>query len=428
MDTLRIRGGRRLDGEWTVHSAKNALLPIMAASILTDDPTLLEDCPRLSDIRHMGDILQTLGCDVRREERALRIDPQGLCRHDMPDALAKKIRSSIFLLGPILARFGKATATFPGGCEIGLRPIDLHLSGLRQLGVIVREEGGEIRCDGAAMRAGPVHFDYPSVGATENVMMAAVLLPGVTTLHNAAREPEIADLQRALRFMGAQVSGAGTHIIRVEGVRRLRGIVYRAMPDRIVAGTLLAAAAASGGRICLRNAPVEDMCAIFSKLREMGCTVREAAGEVDLAAPERLTAFQQLQTQPHPGFPTDMQVQMLALAARAQGTSVVVENVFENRFTHAGDLNRMGANVMVNGRTAIVKGVGTLYGARVTARDLRGGAALAIAGLSAQGETVVEHAELIDRGYERLETMLSALGADVIRHSEQTQELGGKQP
>ncbi len=428
MDTLRIRGGRRLDGEWTVHSAKNALLPIMAASILTDDPTILEDCPRLSDIRHMGDILQTLGCDVRREERALRIDPQGLCRHDMPDALAKKIRSSIFLLGPILARFGKATATFPGGCEIGLRPIDLHLSGLRQLGVIVREEGGEIRCDGAAMRAGPVHFDYPSVGATENVMMAAVLLPGVTTLHNAAREPEIADLQRALRFMGAQVSGAGTHIIRVEGVRRLRGIVYRAMPDRIVAGTLLAAAAASGGRICLRNAPVEDMCAIFSKLREMGCTVREAAGEVDLAAPERLTAFQQLQTQPHPGFPTDMQVQMLALAARAQGTSVVVENVFENRFTHAGDLNRMGANVMVNGRTAIVKGVGTLYGARVTARDLRGGAALAIAGLSAQGETVVEHAELIDRGYERLETMLSALGADVIRHSEQTQELGGKQP
>ena len=428
MDTLRIRGGRRLDGEWTVHSAKNALLPIMAASILTDDPTLLEDCPRLSDIRHMGDILQTLGCDVRREERALRIDPQGLCRHDMPDALAKKIRSSIFLLGPILARFGKATATFPGGCEIGLRPIDLHLSGLRQLGVIVREEGGEIRCDGAAMRAGPVHFDYPSVGATENVMMAAVLLPGVTTLHNAAREPEIADLQRALRFMGAQVSGAGTHIIRVEGVRRLRGIVYRAMPDRIVAGTLLAAAAASGGRICLRNAPVEDMCAIFSKLREMGCTVRDAAGEVDLAAPERLTAFQQLQTQPHPGFPTDMQVQMLALAARAQGTSVVVENVFENRFTHAGDLNRMGANVMVNGRTAIVKGVGTLYGARVTARDLRGGAALAIAGLSAQGETVVEHAELIDRGYERLETMLSALGADVIRHSEQTQELGGKQP
>lgn len=428
MDTLRIRGDRRLDGEWTVHSAKNALLPIMAASILTDDPTILEDCPRLSDIRHMGDILQTLGCDVRREERALRIDPQGLCRHDMPDALAKKIRSSIFLLGPILARFGKATATFPGGCEIGLRPIDLHLSGLRQLGVIVREEGGEIRCDGAAMRAGPVHFDYPSVGATENVMMAAVLLPGVTTLHNAAREPEIADLQRALRFMGAQVSGAGTHIIRVQGVRRLRGIVYRAMPDRIVAGTLLAAAAASGGRICLRNAPVEDMCAIFSKLREMGCTVREAAGEVDLAAPERLTAFQQLQTQPHPGFPTDMQVQMLALAARAQGTSVVVENVFENRFTHAGDLNRMGANVMVNGRTAIVKGVGTLYGARVTARDLRGGAALAIAGLSAQGETVVEHAELIDRGYESLETMLSALGADVIRHSEQTQELGGKQP
>jgi len=417
MNALQIRGGKRLAGEWTVHSAKNAALPIMAASILTDETTLLEACPRLSDIGYMGDILKTLGCGVRRLDGGLEIDPQGLNCHEMPDALAKKIRSSIFLLGPILARFRKATVTFPGGCEIGMRPIDLHLSGLRQLGVEIHEEGGVIHCDGHDMRAGTVHFDYPSVGATENVMMAAVMLRGRTLLHNAAREPEIVDLQNMLCRMGARISGAGTQTIAVEGVSRLHGVDYRPMADRIVAGTLLAAAAATGGSIRLENVPCRDMYAIFSKLREMGCVIGEKETAVTLHAPERLTAFQQLQTQPHPGFPTDMQVQMLALATLAKGTSVVVENVFENRFTHAGDLNRMGANVLVNGRTAVVQGVEALYGARVTARDLRGGAALAIAGLRARGETLVEHAELIDRGYERLEDMLFALGADIRRVS-----------
>lgn len=415
MNALRIRGGSRLSGEWSVHSAKNAVLPIMAASILTEDSTVLQSCPDLSDIRHMGDILETLGCRVNAESGAMRIDPSALCGYEMPDALSKKIRSSIFLLGPILSRFRRAKVTFPGGCEIGLRPIDLHLSGLRQLGVEISEEGGMIYCDGHRMRAGNVHFDYPSVGATENVMMAAVLLRGRTVLHNVAREPEIADLQRFLCRMGARVSGAGTHTIAVEGVKCLRGTEYQAMPDRIVAGTLLAAAAATGGSVRLTNAPCADMCAIFAKMREMGCIVTEGESAVTLHAPRRLRAFEQLSTQPHPGFPTDMQVQMLALAARAQGTSVVVENVFENRFTHAGALNRMGANVMVNGRTAVVKGVERLFGAQVSARDLRGGAALAIAGLCAEGETVIEHAELIDRGYERLEEMLCALGADVRR-------------
>lgn len=335
----------------------------------------------------------------------------------MPDALAKKIRSSIFLLGSILARFRKATVTFPGGCEIGLRPIDLHLSGLRQLGVDVREEGGLIRCDGRHMRAGTVHFDYPSVGATENVMMAAALLKGRTVLSNVAREPEITDLQNFLNAMGARISGAGTHTVTVEGVDRLRGVSYCPMPDRIVAGTLLAAAAATGGDIRLTNVPCRDLYAVFTKMREMGCEIDEEESAVRLRAPQRLTAFQQLQTQPHPGFPTDMQAQMLALAAMAKGTSVVVENVFENRFAHAGDLNRMGANVLVNGRTAVVQGVDMLYGTHVTARDLRGGAALVIAGLAARGETLVERAELIDRGYERLEEMLGALGAEIRRDS-----------
>ncbi|MBR3874067.1 MAG: UDP-N-acetylglucosamine 1-carboxyvinyltransferase [Clostridia bacterium] len=415
MNALRIRGGRRLNGEWSIHSAKNAVLPVLAASILTDDRVCLTDCPDLSDIRYMGEILQTLGCEVQTQNGTMMVEPQGLCRWEMPDELSKKIRSSIFMLGPIIARFRRATVTFPGGCEIGLRPIDLHLSGLRQLGVSILEEGGMIHCDGSRMRAGTVHFDYPSVGATENVMMAAVGLHGTTLVHNAAREPEIVDLQNFLCAMGAKVSGAGTHTIAIEGVKRLHGVAYTPMPDRIVAGTLLAAAAATGGNVRLRNVPVQDLYAVFAKLREMGCTIDEDVDAVTLHAPERLRAFHQLQTQPHPGFPTDMQVQMLALAVRAQGTSVVVENVFENRFTHAGDLNRMGADVMVNGRTAIVKGVDRLYGARVAARDLRGGAALAIAGLQAEGETLVEHVELIDRGYDKLEQMLSALGADVCR-------------
>ncbi len=417
MNALRIHGGRRLTGEWRVHSAKNAVLPIMAASILTGETTRLEGCPELVDVAYMADILRTLGCRIHSGDGALTIDPQGLNRHEMPDALAKKIRSSIFLLGSILARFRKATVTFPGGCEIGLRPIDLHLSGLRQLGVDVREEGGLIRCDGRHMRAGTVHFDYPSVGATENVMMAAVLLRGRTVLSNVAREPEICDLQSLLNAMGARISGAGTHTVTVEGVERLHGVSYQPMPDRIVAGTLLAAAAATGGDVRLTNVPCRDLYAVFTKLREMGCEINEEESAARLRAPQRLTAFQQLQTQPHPGFPTDMQAQMLALAAMAKGTSVVVENVFENRFAHAGDLNRMGANVLVNGRTAVVQGVEALYGAHVTARDLRGGAALVIAGLAARGETLVERAGLIDRGYERLEEMLCALGADVRRES-----------
>lgn len=415
MDVFRIRGGKKLEGEWTVHTAKNAVLPIMAAAVLTSDKTFLEDCPLLSDVEYMGEILRVLGCCVIRRGRTLEIDPQGMHSYEMPDGLAKKIRSSIFLLGPILTRFRRAAVTFPGGCEIGLRPIDLHLSGLRQLGVKIREEGGIICCDGDGMRAGNVHFDYPSVGATENVMMAAVLLHGQTVLSNVAREPEIVDLQNFLNAMGANVQGAGTHTIVIQGVSSLRGISYRPMADRIVAGTMLAAAAITGGSARLHRVPVSDMYAVFSKLREMGCSLKLDDETVSICAPQRLSAFAHLQTQPHPGFPTDMQAQLLALATLAQGTSVLVENVFENRYGHVGDLNRMGADVLVTGRTAVVKGVGELYGAQVTARDLRGGAALALAGLKACGETVVEQAQLIDRGYEQLEVALSSLGAEIVR-------------
>lgn len=417
MESFLISGGKRVEGSLRVDSAKNAVLPLMAACVLTEDPVTLSEVPDISDAQHMADILSMLGCRVTRQGKALTVFASDLHNWEMPDHLSKQIRSSIFLLGPILSRFRRATVTYPGGCEIGLRPIDLHLSGLRSLGVEVREEGGLIHCDGTNMRAGEVHFDYPSVGATENVMMAAACLPGVTTIHNAAREPEIADLQACINAMGGRIRGAGSPTVEVEGVKRLHGTTWEPMPDRIVAGTLLCAAAITGGEIELRRAPVDAMIAITSKLREMGCVIHEEPDFLALKAPERLTAFSQLQTQPYPGFPTDMQVQMLALLCVSEGTGVIVENVFENRFTHAGDLSSMGARILCSGRTAIVRGVRTLYGANVTARDLRGGAALVLAGLQAQGTTRVDHAELIDRGYDHLERQLTLLGAEVKRQS-----------
>ena len=417
MEAFVVEGGVALRGEARVDSAKNAVLPILAAAVLTPEEIVLHNVPDITDVGHMAAILTMLGCRVERSGRDMTVDCGGIHSWEMPDQLSKQIRSSIFLLGPILARFRKATVTFPGGCEIGLRPIDLHLSGLRQLGVEISEEGGLIHCDGRNMHAGEVHFDYPSVGATENVMMAAVLLPGTTVIHNPAREPEIADLQAFINAMGGKIRGAGTHYIAVEGVERLHGTAWTPMADHIVAGTLLAAAAITGGEITLTNAPESDMVAVTAKLREMGCRLEERPGWIHLRAPKRLTAFAQLQTQPHPGFPTDMQVQMLALLSTAEGMGVITENVFENRFTHAGDLNRMGAHILCTGRTAVVRGVPELYGAHVTARDLRGGAALVLAGLRARGETLVDHAELIDRGYDHLERQLSRLGGKVRRVS-----------
>ena len=417
MEAFVVEGGVALRGEARVDSAKNAVLPILASAVLTPEEIVLHNVPDITDVGHMAAILTMLGCRVERSGRDMTVDCGGIHSWEMPDQLSKQIRSSIFLLGPILARFRKATVTFPGGCEIGLRPIDLHLSGLRQLGVEISEEGGLIHCDGRNMHAGEVHFDYPSVGATENVMMAAVLLPGTTVIHNPAREPEIADLQAFINAMGGKIRGAGTHYIAVEGVERLHGTAWTPMADRIVAGTLLAAAAITGGEITLTNAPESDMVAVTAKLREMGCRLEERPGWIHLRAPKRLTAFAQLQTQPHPGFPTDMQVQMLALLSTAEGMGVITENVFENRFTHAGDLNRMGAHILCTGRTAVVRGVPELYGAHVTARDLRGGAALVLAGLRARGETLVDHAELIDRGYDHLERQLSRLGGKVRRVS-----------
>lgn len=418
MEGFRVLGGEKLEGEIRVDAAKNAVLPILAAALLPEGKTVIPACPDIRDVHAMIGILKTLGCQCTWRGSELTIHNEELRQWEMPDALSKQIRSSIFLLGPILGKMRRATVTYPGGCEIGIRPIDLHIKGLKALGVKIVDAGGILYCDGRDMRSGDVYFDYPSVGATENVMMAAALLKGVTTIHNAAREPEIEDLQRFINRMGGKVCGAGTQVICVEGVEKLKGVRYAPIPDRIVAGTLLCAGAVTGGIISLHHTRNRDLIPICEKLKEMGCRIRAEKESVHLEAPGRLTAFSRLQTQPHPGFPTDMQAQMLAISCTARGTSVIEENVFENRFGQVSDLIRMGADIRVSGRTAVVQGVENLHGMQVTARDLRGGAALVLAALRAQGETVIEQVDLIDRGYAHLEETLTALGAKITRFSQ----------
>ncbi len=415
MEGFMVHGGECIRGSVRVDGAKNAVLPILAASILTCDDVVIRRCPTLRDVKAMEQMLKMLGCSCIWQDGNLQIRSQCLHNWEMPDEISKQIRSSIFLLGPILGRLRRATVTYPGGCEIGIRPIDLHLKGLRALGVKITDGEGILYCDGREMHPGDVYLDYPSVGATENVMMAAALLPGVTYIHNAAREPEIEDLQEFINAMGGKVRGAGTQLIEIEGVKRLHGVAYTPMPDRIVAGTLLCAAAITKGEITLENVRPRDLIAVEDKLTEMGCRLYDEEERVHLAAPKRLRAFASLQTQPHPGFPTDMQAQMMAVSCLAEGTGVIVENVFESRFGHVSDLNRMGARIRVNGRVAVMEGVEKLHGRKVCARDLRGGAALVLAGLAAEGETMIENAHLIDRGYAALEETLCRLGGRVKR-------------
>ena len=413
MDLIRLSGGRKLTGAVQAGCAKNAVLPILAACLLSGAPVTLPGFPMLTDTHNMLSILETLGCKCALTGSTAVVDAARADRYEMPEALSKLLRSSIFMMGPMLGRFRRATVTYPGGCEIGLRPIELHLRGLAALGVDIREAHGMIYLDGAHLRGGEVQLDFPSVGATENVMMAGVLARGVTRIHNAAREPEILDLQRFINALGGRVSGAGGDTITVEGVDALNGASYRPMPDRIAAGTILTAAAITGGSARVTDAVPGDMGAVLTKFRQAGCEVDCSGEGVAIQAPLRLKPMD-VSTQPFPGFPTDMQAQIMALATVTDGVSVIVENVFENRFSHAPELRRMGAEILVVNRTAVVRG-GKLTGARVTARDLRGGAALVLAGLAAEGVTEVEHVELIDRGYESIEQTLSALGADIRR-------------
>ena len=418
MSNWIIRGGAVLSGTVPVQGSKNAALPILAATLLVEEPVTLINCPALRDAENMLRILESLGVTVVRGTKELIVDSRTASGWVLPTALSGELRSSIFLLGSVLSRFAAADAPYPGGCEIGNRPIDLHLKGLRRLNAQLEERGGRIVCRGEDLRGAVVDLDYPSVGATENVMLAACRAKGRTTIRNAACEPEIADLGAFLNACGFRVGGAGTPTVVIDGVKTGRGTTFRIMPDRIVTGTYLLAAAITGGDVTVTGTRPETVEPLLSKLGESGCAVTRRGDSVRVRAPERMQCVGFTETRPYPGFPTDLQPLLFAALSRANGTSVIVENVFENRFRHAQELNKMGAVSRILDRTAIITGTERLHGASVTAHDLRGGAALVLAGLSADGETVIAHTERIERGYERMDEVIGSLGGSIARKEE----------
>lgn len=415
MDKYLINGGKRLEGEVSVQSAKNAMLPLLAASLLSDGKVAIERCPMISDVLNMADILRGLGCTVDFSGGSVVISVENADSYEIPSELAKVVRSSIFMLGPVLGRFRRAKVAYPGGCDIGLRPIDQHLMGLRKLGVEIEEENGYINCKADNLRGAEIHLDCPSVGATENIMMLAVLAEGRTLIHNAAQEPEIEDLQNFLSAMGAKIAGAGENTVEITGVEKLKGVTYTPVPDRIEAGTLLLAAAMTGGEIALTGCREEHISSLIHKLRDSACKFDINRDKIYMTAPRRPRSVRRVETMPYPGFPTDLQAQFLAFSSVAKGTSVIVENLFETRFKHVQELRKMGADIVVKDRTAVVTGVPRLHGADVVAHDLRGGAALVLAGLAAEGSTSVSDIHHIDRGYENFEGKLRSLGADIRR-------------
>ena len=416
METLLVEGGRRLDGALTVHGAKNSALPVLAATLLATGQSEIDNCPRLSDVRAALAILRELGCAARQEGDVVTVDSGGLCRSEIPDHLMREMRSSIVFLGAMLARTGEATLSFPGGCELGPRPIDLHLAALEKLGAEVREEHGRLYCRAPARLHGTaITLALPSVGATENILLAAATAEGTTVIRNAAREPEIADLCCYLTAAGAHIAGAGESTITVEGVPRLHGCRHRVIPDRIEAATYMAAAAATGGRLLLRCVEPEHLAPVLPAFEEAGCRLSWQGAELRLLASPRPRRMPMIRTLAYPGFPTDAAAPLLAMACVADGTSLFIENIFENRYKYVGELSRMGAHVKVEGRVAVVEGVPALYGTQVACTDLRGGAALVTAALAAQGETEIRELHHLDRGYEALEDCLSAVGAAVRR-------------
>ncbi len=415
MDRLVIEGGAPLSGEVRVSGAKNAALPLLCASLLTAEPLVLSNVPRLNDVRTMQTLLAQMG--VRQDSReagTVALDASSIDWPLAPYELVKTMRASILALGPLVARCGEARVSLPGGCAIGLRPVDQHVKGLEAMGVEIDLEHGYISARTKRLRGARFVFDVVTVTGTENLMMAATLAEGTTTLENAAREPEIVDLARCLAAMGARIAGAGTDRITIEGVPRLSGATHAIMPDRIETGTFLAAVAATGGEATLEGARADTLDAVVTKLGEAGAEIRATPGAVRVSRRKPLAAFT-LRTAPYPGFPTDMQAQMMAVAACARGTSTITETIFENRMMHVQELTRLGADIDVEGSTAIVRGVPQLTGAAVMATDLRASACLVIAGLVAAGPTTIDRIYHLDRGYERIEDKLSALGARIRR-------------
>lgn len=415
MDKYIIDGGIKLYGKVDAQSAKNAVLPLLAAAVLTDELVCIRALPQINDVENMLRILTEVGCSIQRQKDCVIIDSSNAASHEIPARLTKELRSSVFMLGSVLTRFHRAKISYPGGCDIGLRPIDLHLSGLQRLGVKIVECDGYIHCEAERLVGGEILLDFPSVGATENIMLAAVKAEGITVIRNAAKEPEITDLQHFLNAMGANVQGAGGGTIVVRGVKRLHGIDYTPIGDRIEAGTYLIATAACGGELEINGVPAENIAALLHKLRENGCKIYTKNDKIILTSDGHLKSVNLVETMPFPGFPTDLQAQYSALCCTASGSTLIVENLFETRYRYAAELKRMGADITVRGKTAFIRGVEHLRGASVTASDLRGGAALVVAALTAEGQSSVIDLSHIDRGYDDFEGKLRKIGAKIRR-------------
>lgn len=419
MDKLVINGSKRLTGEIEVHGSKNSVLPILAACVLSQGENIIHNCPMLSDVDAALKILVELGCKVKREEHTVCVDSSGVNGFEISDNLMREMRSSVIFLGAILGRTGKAVLSTPGGCEIGLRPIDMHISAMEQLGAEVFEEHGRLHFECKnGLHGARVILPFPSVGATENIMIASCVAKGTTVITNAAREPEISDLADFLNGCGAKIHGAGDSTIIIDGVERLTATTHTVIPDRIAASTYLLAGAITHGRVCIKEIIPAHLGALIPVLKQSGCDISVSNRWICISSPPRLSRVKTVRTMPYPGFPTDVQAPLTAMLSVADGTSVVVENIFECRYKHVSELIRLGAKINVEGRTAVIEGVPYLTGASVVSPDLRGGFALVIAGLAAKGETVISGVEHIDRGYESPEKLLSALGADVKRIKE----------
>jgi UDP-N-acetylglucosamine 1-carboxyvinyltransferase len=417
MDKLKITGGRALEGEVRISGAKNAALPIMCAALLTSKPLTLTNVPRLRDVSTMAKLLGEMGLHLERSiDGRVVLHAPTIKDPTASYELVKTMRASVLVLGPLLARCGQAKVSLPGGCAIGARPVDQHVKGLEAMGATIAVEHGYMHATASRLRGARIVMDLVTVTGTENLMMAAALAEGETLIENAAREPEVVDLARCLVAMGARIEGAGSDVIRIEGVRSLGGGEHGVMPDRIETGTYLAAAAATGGKVRLAGAAPDSLDATLEKLREAGAKLSLEDSAIEIEAPERPAAVS-VRTAPYPGFATDMQAQFMALATVARGTALITETIFENRFMHALEMQRLGAEIRLEGNTAVVNGVERLQGAKVMATDLRASAGLVIAGLVADGDTVVDRIYHLDRGYEALETKLSALGARVVRIS-----------
>jgi UDP-N-acetylglucosamine 1-carboxyvinyltransferase len=422
LEKIIVRGGKRLSGTVKVEGAKNAVLPVIAATLLASNgKSVIHDVPALSDVYTISEVLRYLGADVKIEENTITVDASQELNFEAPFEYVRKMRASVLVMGSLLARNGRARVALPGGCAIGSRPIDQHLKGFEAMGAHVKVGNGFIDAEvKGRLRGAKIYLDFPSVGATENIMMAAVLAEGTTIIENCAKEPEIVDLANFLNAMGAKVRGAGTGTIRIEGVDQLTGTTHTVIPDRIEAGTFMVAAAITGGNVLVQGAVPEHLSSLIAKMEEMGVTIIEEENGLRVIGPEKLKAVD-IKTMPYPGFPTDMQSQMMALLLKAEGTSMVTETVFENRFMHVEEFRRMNADIKIEGRSVIINGPCNLQGAEVAATDLRAAAALILAGLAAEGYTRVTELRHLDRGYVRFHEKLAALGADIERVNDESE-------